>query len=139
MRIIFPYTKRIDEVIEALPPNTNEFFMNDSHSYPDLLQAMWDIGESFVIVEHDVVAPDLSEIMECPEDWCAYGYKDDAESFLGCVKISKKIIETIPHVWRLMPNRVWNLCDVHFKDVATKAGFTVHQHYPSLKHIKAAI
>lgn len=125
-------------------------------AYWGLLCALWEAGEAFCIVEHDIeVGPgQLVGLDRCPEPWCAYSYwlywGDLADSYghaggLGCARFSAELIAA---------HRDLMLVDVanstaypnfparHFMGLdATIAQWLrgpyrtpCHQHHPNVKH-----
>ena len=77
----------------------------DSALYFRLLQRAWDAGESFINVEHDIVAHNTSGLKTCPHDWCAapYPYLDRPRQFgLGCVKFSSALIARHPEMFAVI-------------------------------------
>lgn len=79
--------------------------------YFDLLSAYWRSGETFCIVEHDIVVrPEaLVEFEECPERWCAapYRYVGSTHYGLGCVRFDGSLLAAHPDVM----DRVAVMCD----------------------------
>lgn len=104
MKIIAPFTKIAPGVAEALDatgwPWEAISVAGDDEAYFRLYQRLWHEGEGFIGVEHDViVAPGtLTELAECPEDWCAapIPYLTDVRYGLGCVKFSDHLLEEFP-------------------------------------------
>jgi hypothetical protein len=99
------------------------------------LSARWSAGDSFVLVEHDVVPTEaqIAEIESCAEPWCLYGY---APGFwlpvFGCVKFSAELIAGTAGVWENEWN--WDVLDQNFARFAVSQGFQPHWHYPHVHH-----
>ena len=80
----------------------------DRHDYGDSLARLWEKGESFINLEHDV-APwpgALTQMWECDHLWCAlplivHGCVN--ETNLGCVKFTRDFMKMYPDVWRDYP------------------------------------
>ena len=115
-------------------------------AYFGAIAEMWAEGESFALLEHDVVArPDCVQAFEdCPEPWCTYGYADIChpecmESWanaLGCTRFRKELIDAVPDALSRIPaeGRDWhNLCD-WIGQALREAGFTHHWHAPAVEH-----
>ena len=131
----------------------------DGDAYWRLLCDVWSDGESFLIVEHDVVCrPDVLEQVEaCPEPWCTFGYEPICHpecleawaNMLGCTRFSADLIAAAPDAVSSIPPelRDWhNLCDHLAGDKVNgtpaplrpgslrAAGFTHHWHTPPVTH-----
>jgi hypothetical protein len=67
--------------------------MTDVADYPDAVRGVWGLGRGFVLVEHDVVPwpGATSQLVDCPERWCAFEYPlapGCLSHALGCVKVA---------------------------------------------------
>ncbi len=115
-------------------------------AYFGALFNIWERGETFALLEHDVVCrPDVVEAFEsCPEPWCAFGYADICHpecmeawrNVLGCTRFRAEIVSAVPDAVSSVPpsNRDWhNVCDGLGENLRT-AGFTHHWHFPSVEH-----
>jgi hypothetical protein len=115
-------------------------------AYYGALYDMWLRGETFAILEHDVVCrPDVIEqFEECPEPWCAFGYADichprcmDAwANALGCVRFRKELVSEVPDALSAIPRDGWdwhNLCDGLGANLRAQ-NFTHHWHWPPVEH-----
>jgi hypothetical protein len=110
--------------------------MEGEYAYSRLLKQMWDRGDDFIIVEQDVVpfGGALRQLADCEHDWCLCGYHDEVDfssgstTYLGFVKIGKRLIEATPGLWR---NDIhWSKCDQHLDATRSVHDITPHQHYP---------
>ena len=78
------------------------------HGYGDLLASMWERGEAFINLEHDV-APwpgALTQMWECDKPWCALPlivHQCVNDTNLGCAKFSADFIAATPELWRTYP------------------------------------
>ncbi len=76
--------------------------MGDEFAYWRLLRGLWEAGEGFVVVEHDVLPwpGALRQLWDCPEMWCAFPYRLSHDpgfsTALGCTKFSAKLLERTP-------------------------------------------
>jgi hypothetical protein len=68
----------------------------DDLAYARLLTDLWHRGESFCLVEHDVVPwpGAVSLLFTCPEPWCGYLYAGVAAGGLGCVRFAAGLLAT---------------------------------------------
>ena len=104
--IIIPYAQKgpiIDSVklilaIQGLRPRMVK--MNDEFSYYFLLKELWEKGEPFIIVEHDIIPfpGAVQELWTNPEPWCGYPYylSGELKSYLGCTKFDPKLLGEFP-------------------------------------------
>lgn len=75
--------------------------MVHGESYFDLLSELWQAGQRFIVVEHDIVVwpGALSELEACTEGWCTLPYYCSVgwiEDGLGCTKFSARFIGENP-------------------------------------------
>jgi hypothetical protein len=163
VRLIVPYTRLDEDVRAALDTNASDtnapldyrpswYYVGSSdRAYFDLLARLWDRGESFVIVEHDIIPPDggLVELAGCAHDWCAFGYPyaEFGQHYgLGCVKFSGDLIARNPDALKRVgvmrdgnhPPRHWCRLDAWLQDVVLPLnGETMHQHERLATHLGA--
>lgn len=118
----------------------------DRWAYTDYLQDMWDRGQTFINVEHDVVPwpGALEQLMDCPNPWCFFGYRQALDvaanggAPFGLVKLDERIIAGLPRVWQEMRvhyrdhDQAWRYNDIHFFAHARAQGWHPHQHVPSV-------
>jgi|ERR1035438_1681329 hypothetical protein len=79
--------------------------MTDDGSYFRLMSGLWEKGESFAVVEHDIVVwpGGMQELASCPEPWCSMPYYCSVgwiEDGLGCTKFSEEIIRRAPRMFK---------------------------------------
>lgn len=133
MRVVCPFTpdRLAAATRAALPAHTEYVEMTAFDSYQRLLRSLWDRGESFVIVEHDVVPAlgALDDLMACDAEWCGCPYPPADAVPLGCVKIADTLIAKLPGLWERMPLRHWQYCDSWFGAHA-EAITAPHPHQP---------
>jgi len=75
--------------------------MEHDNSYYNLLSRLWNEGQSFIIVEHDIVVwpGGISTLELCPEQWCTLPYYCSVGWIidgLGCTKFSAEFIQQYP-------------------------------------------
>jgi len=123
-----------------------EVVMNDYHHYGRLVTELWQAGEGFILIEHDIVPwpGALDELEACERECCAFEYPSGpivAEPrsgwcvSLGCIKFSDSLVQRVPygHEWQ---NRGWDELDGAV--FATLQGeVDVHIHQPPVAHVKA--
>jgi len=116
-------------------------------AYAGLLTALWEAGETFALLEHDVVCPDdaVRSFEECPEPWCSYWYSDICcdgcreawRNQLGCTRFRADLIAAVPDAVSSIPPGgllEWtNLCDGVGNNLRA-AGFTHHWHGAAEHH-----
>lgn len=140
-----PFTERDYATAEAAPRDAVWVDVSEhSTEYWFMLLRLWRAGETFAILEHDVICrPDVIEAFEtCPEPWCAFGYEDICHpecmeawaNTLGCTRFRSELIQAVPDAVSSIEDRDWhNLCDGLGSNLRA-AGFTHHWHGPWLEH-----
>lgn len=117
--------------------------MFDEKGYGTLLSMLWEIGEGFILIEHDVVPfpGAISALKECDHDWCVHKYPPAPKKLyyaLGCMKVSDSLIDKT----REMPTRykwedtTWNNLDGKVYPAIMEVIKTPHVHEPPLAHVK---
>lgn len=147
MTTLLPYSGRLHPISASLGLPVEMRLLSD---YPDLLQAQWDLGQEFAIVEHDVIPwpGALMSLDVCPRPWCGFSYEVGIHHRVptfGCVKFGAELIRATPGAfdpenWALerFP-RDWRYCDQQLALVANAAGFEWHQHYPAVFHARGLL
>lgn len=133
--IIVPYTKLHELTIKAVPDATFIRMEDDDH-YRRLMRSLWERGEAFILVEHDVVPTQvqLSALADCTEPWCHYGYcPGDWIPTFGCVRFSAELISNTPGAFADV-SWPWGQLDAKFHVFAREAGMTPHWHSPHVLH-----
>lgn len=142
-----PFTKVHPATVAGAP---DDAVWVDVSSGPDAyfgaFYGWWARGESFAVIEHDVVCrPDVVEGFEdCPEPWCIHGYdpychiecREAWRNALGCTRFRRELIEAVPDAVASIPLERWdwhNLCD-GLGDNLRAAGATHHWHDPPVLH-----
>jgi hypothetical protein len=79
--------------------------MLHDQSYYDLLASAWEAGESFCVVEHDIIVwpGALQKLADCPHGWCTRPYYCSVgwiEDGLGCTRFSAEFIRQHPDLLR---------------------------------------
>ena len=160
MRVVVPYThaaeQRTTGVFTALRATGYVYDMvnvgGSDRDYFDLLSSLWADGETFCIVEHDIVVHEtaMRELDECPNDWCGFPheYMGDVGYYLGCVKFGADLIARHPDaVVRtgvifdgLYPKRHWYRLDSRLQTtILGNRGEVKCQHLPQVRHLGSCI
>ncbi len=147
MRVIVPHTAVHPDTLAGVPEDAEWYDVSDSPvAYWELLCSVWADGETFCVIEHDVVCrPDvIEEFEECPEPWCVFPYDDFCHrecqeawrNMLGCTRFDASLIAAVPQALEDIEERrrPWlNLCDGIGNNLRA-AGFTHHWHEPAVHH-----
>lgn len=109
MRVVVPYVAgMLDEATAAavagsgFPVELRQLDRGDLGAYGRLVRGLWREGQTFAIVEQDVIPTrdQLVELAECPGDWCSFLY-DTAlypdGPYFGLVKFSARAMRAHPH------------------------------------------
>ncbi len=107
MRVIVPYAGSYPsrEVEAPLYDSGCDYELLDvsasDRAYFDLLSARWAAGDSFIVVEHDIVvhASAFYELTRCANDWCGFPHHMGPSGIqygLGCVKFTAGLIARNP-------------------------------------------
>ena len=154
MRIIWPWAEgwtvesRIS--IRALAPEHEAFWVGDSDTaYAELILALWEKQETFLLWEHDIVgnAIALAEMYVCPEEWCSSGYTyfnqpvATSGGGLGFTKFSSGLMERWPTMVREAmelpyaghPPWHWCGCDYRIYRMLQIGGLSAAE-YPAKRH-----
>ncbi len=149
LKVILPYTRRIQKVTFALDRTGYPYNPSDvtesQFKYYYLIKALWDTGESWINIEHDILPnPDTFQSFEdCPADWCIAPYPylmmpQGAYAGLGCCKISARLIARHPDAMDIDLNwagwdknhrpRHWCRVDAMLKENLINNGERPHAH-----------
>jgi hypothetical protein len=116
-----------------------EVVMADRLHYARLFTELWQAGEGFILVEHDVVPwpGAIAQLEACEHECCAFEYPSGGSwcRSLGCTKFSTSLVRRIPYdvEWQ---NRAWDELDGAV--FATLQGeVEMHIHQPPVAHVKA--
>jgi len=104
LRLIVPHTNLRQETYRATRnwPNVAYRYVGDSETaYSELVCELWARGESFAIVEHDIVPAKgmLDRFASCPELFCAHPYEWSESHLgpaLGCNRFSEDFLSAFP-------------------------------------------
>jgi hypothetical protein len=105
-RFVVPYTRLAPEVLWALQEAGVDFEPIDvsgaDDAYWELLADLWRSGETFAIIEHDIVVPPnvLNSLDDCDEPWCVAKYRYLRGNYwgLGCTRFAGSLTRAHPDV-----------------------------------------
>jgi hypothetical protein len=160
MRIVLPWTgiceaSRCDksDVRDAVEATGREIDWRHvgkaDRDYFDLLSELWNEGEAFCIVEHDIVIHPtaLDELDNCSHDWCGFPHEYmgcGLQWGLGCVKFGADLIARNPDAMLRVAvmsdathdRRHWCRLDAWLQGcILPNAGETKHQHETVVRHL----
>lgn len=154
MRVICPRTRILPETRAALENSGYEWtgaaVSGTDTAYTELLQKLWRAGETFAIVEHDVVPwrGALEQLDECPEAWCSfiYPFGDGMHAGLGCARFRSALLaahptavdDTLAERTETHPAGHWCSLDDRLSRALTRAGAVKHVHAPAVGHLHPA-
>lgn len=144
MKLVVPYAPgRLNEYVPAVLSSyghSPQFVeLHGDHGYSDLLKTLWAEGETFVLVEQDVLPwpGAVEELHNCVGLWCSCSYIHNGAHglyhMLGCTKVSARLIGMLPHVWDKPVH--WTRCDTHLYHEARALGQDPHPHRPPVVHL----
>lgn len=127
----------------------------DPLAYSRLLAGLWEAGDAFLVVEHDVepTAEAVTQAAVCSCPWSVSPYKGSGPSHaeaamltgsLGCTRFSAALLAEVPDAMQranalndgasVCPPGHWQRLDARLLHVLRDAGFWPHQHVPVLHH-----
>lgn len=115
--------------------------------YFDLLAELWTAGDTFTIVEHDVIVTReaLDSFDTCPGDWCASPYPylwGEPHTGLGCARFRAAILTRHPDLMGVVaemsddkhPARHWCRLDAWITNTLTGRGESRCENHPPVAH-----
>lgn len=149
MRIICPYTGEPHPDTRAVldawrGPVELVDVSGDDYAYARLLEELWAAGETFLLVEHDIVPTPqtLAELALCDHPYCAapYPWTTHLGPALGCTRFSSLFVRTYPDAARIaarLPSNFgapghWRQLDVRLMQsvLRDRYGWQPHCHRP---------
>lgn len=122
--------------------------MDGDGSYFGLLSGLWSAGETFAVVEQDIVIEPgtMQALGACGSDWCAfpYGYFHTETYWgLGCVKFAAPLLARVPGAMDRVavmsdethPAKHWCRIDAWLSLVLGQAGERRCEHLPPVGHL----
>lgn len=115
-------------------------FTGGDYTYAHLIEERWQAGETFIIVEDDILVwpGGIDALLECPEPWCSLKHMIGGgwASNLGCTKFDASLLVGDP--WAGESRPVKNECDGPLARMLQARGFVQHFHGPAVLHMNAA-
>lgn len=149
MKVVCPYTELnpATEYVLNIEPQTEVKFVDVSgweEAYFWLMYKYWKQGETFIVVEHDIVPwpGALRSLDRCEAPLCAYMAPhapmiEDFSYGLGLVKYGKALMDKFPDHLDNPTTRVWYNVAYELTDRLNKAGVEYHYHSPPVIHINS--
>jgi len=159
VKIVVPYVdlaNKTREALEAHAPAAQYHYLDpaDDGAYHHLLVELWDAGEDFAIVEHDIEihAGVLPAFEACPESWCVFPYFGRPHKnypvpvlrvALGCTRFRAEFLKTnagiltamLPGPQNTLRNpKHWRRQDSLLASALQRRGFRAHEHEPHVVH-----
>ena len=108
--------------------------------YWQLLDVLWHRGESFVLIEHDIVVTPavIGSLARCREPWCAFPYLQlpgNPVTGLGCTKFSARLLHAIDPFAKGPTHVIWQNVDYELCSRLRAAGYENHVHQPPVRHL----
>lgn len=108
-------------------------------SYDQLFRGLWEKGEPFILVEHDIVPwpGAVQQLWDCPEPWCGFPYSvfGELRSYLGCTKFDPRRLGACPLPEELVS---WQVMDKQIERTLLSQKFAGHLHGPAVSHLNFA-
>lgn len=154
MFVIVPYVDLQPQTIDALSASGHDwdpmYVGWSDRAYWSVLAAMWDLGETFAVVEQDVIIePDtLTRLEQCDRPWCAHAtpYLHGQHVGMGCVKFGASLIAADPLAMQKVgemfdlkhPAKHWCRLDAWLQTMTLPfTGIERHVHPQVLGHVRA--
>lgn len=154
-RVIFPWTReRVQwEALESLYKQYPgvlgvQLADDDPGAYATLFMLLWGLGETIVLNEHDVVAPNsaIRRMLRCPHEWCTFPEPYDGathDDSFGLVKFAGELVARWPDVgeyaaYPLGRHRSiasWQAIAAHVAYRLRQHGVEPHVHSPAVRHL----
>src|ERR1035437_9438761 len=132
---------RLSGATRAAVPDATFVRMIDDQSYWRLLCRYWKLGQTFIVVEQDVVPTraQIDTLWACPADWCAFAYDMNGivSPALGCTKFSAALLERTAGLPAaiISEHRHWQSLDAMIIGELHRRRFTEHVHEPAVRHL----
>jgi hypothetical protein len=151
VRVIVPYARLYPETKAALEADgwTPEYVRvgHDPTAYHTLVEGAWRQGETFAIIEQDIVPwpGSLTDLRDCPQPWCGFAYSLSTGygAYLGCTRFDGAMLRERSGVFDAIanlppdgtPRRYWGRLDTRLKQVLEDGGLRMHVHWPAVGHL----
>lgn len=112
---------------------------HDALAYWRTFLGLWNAGEPFVLVEHDVVlhAEVMPQFTTCPERWCVFPYHrhDARQTFPDLLEASLGCARFRPEGLCKVPPTAWGRLDDAVRLALVDLGWEVCPHSPPVGHV----
>jgi hypothetical protein len=140
MKVVVPYVELHPVTRQVTEPYNPEYVpLVGDDAYRQLMHRLWQEGEPFVIVEHDIIPwpGAIEELFACSCAWGAYSYKLHGGIGIyhgfGCTKITPELMDATPCIWSQPAH--WNTLDQRLWFAARAKGLEPHPHRPAVTHL----
>jgi hypothetical protein len=144
VKVIMPVAIDCPEAVKALLRSEGHHQITlvpvyySEYDYWDLFLSLWDEGEPFVLVEHDIVVrpSTIQRLEDCPEPWCGFVYHEapgEPVAGLGCTKFTPTF--DLP----VLEPLVWQNVDSAVSGIMRNHGLVRHDHHPWLRHLNPTV
>ena len=145
LRVVFPCTEIAHPLAVAAlhrhAPQAEIVDLGVEHdAYYRLLSDLWQAGESFLVVEHDIEIHGsvLPQVAVCGGDWCVFPYYGAGTSLLehslGCTRFAAPLLARQPDLMAKLPVRDWRRLDCEMFPALLTAGERRCVHRPMVDH-----
>ena len=154
-RVVFPWTRErvrweaLDALYKQYPGVLGvQLADDDPGAYTSLVLLLWELAETFVICEHDVIVPNsaVRRLLRCKHEWCTFPEPYDGSTptdTFGLVKVEGSLIARWPDVGeyaafplgRHRPVKTWEAIAAEVAHRLRLHGVEPHVHAPELRHL----
>jgi hypothetical protein len=140
--VYVPWTRLDPDCVAALGLAAYVFVGDDRTQYWRLVRQLWDTGEPFIIVEHDVIVgpTTLTDLDTCPQPWCAnavhsvdVGTGQSWVATFGCVRFRPS------GAYPLADPVDWTELDMATERALLELGWEKHVHWPLLASVNPGL
>jgi len=151
MRLVCPYTELRPETRMAAQLSglrTRFEPMTYMANYYTLMQRLWKRGETFILLEQDIVPTEAQfyDITICGHDWCGFPYQYASFGLYngaGFTRFSGRLMAAFPTLITstkafddgVHPPRHWCTLDGWMRELLQKAGIQKVDHSPPVRHL----
>ena len=152
LTVVMPYVGGMDDpkVIEQVMNQAGTVVRQDvsttQFDYWELTRQLWESGQDWAYVEHDVLIPDgcIAGLEACPELWCMHSYtvQDNkpitdwgGNGAFGMVRFRGELTRKYPSLVADLFHRSWSRLDGQTITALFARGHRAHQHYPDAEHL----
>ncbi len=146
MKVVIPHArynlhKLVAVSIQNECSNPVLYHCDKEDSYYELINELWHEGETFTIIEHDIIPwpGAVSELNECSRVWCLCPYNLNTNSSLGFTKFGEVLLKEHPNILENPSgyDKSWTRLDWYLTRELFKLGYQPHTHQPNVAHLHA--